>query len=226
MRRREDRRPEAAMWLILIAMVLTIMFHAVSCDGQTIRRCVDTSYWCQMLGGEACDNTCLRLVPEDHSYYNVPRSVGVTAHVPDTYIGNAPWWGLTPSQPFWQTLDWIYNEYQIDAVGTYLRSHPWDHTQNRENIRNSFRHPQMSILHLNLQYWGSQSNACKNGSIVKAGINWLHYPTDDGPWPEIIAEDDPNRDAILERHRSVYEAMYDYYAGQDKHVFINSPEAG
>lgn len=213
------------MWLLLIAMVLTIMIYATTCDGQAVRRCVDRSFACEVWGH--CDHSCTRVIPTDNSYYNVPRSVGVNSMVPDTGVSGAAWWSITPSQPFWQTLDWIYNDYQIDAVGTYLRSHPWDHTQNDENIRDAFRHPDARVLHLNLQYWGAQANNCNaDGEIVEGGVNWLHYPTDEGPWPDIIAEGDPNRAAILERHRSVYDALYDYYSGQDKHIFINSPEAG
>ena len=157
--------------------------------------------------------------------YSVPRSVGVNVNVPDTGTGaNAPWW-QPPWQPLHQTLEWVRDDFDISAVGTFLHAHPWDQQYSTERIDLAFSTPGIDILQIAPQHWGAQSNACnKDGTTSPTGILVLDYPTDDVPW--WLDPGDLNYDAILARNLNLFEGIYRAYGDIRKHVFVNAPEAG
>ena len=179
MNRGKDNAPERAMWLLLVAIIATCMIMAAgTCSGQLIHRCIDVSINCQ-LWPSSCDHSCRRVGGPDlaREYYQVPRTVGLNIQIPDTGTYPAPWWHLTPSQPLWQTMDWVKESFDVTAIGHYLRSHPWDHTQNNENIRMAFRAPGMQIIQITPQHWGAEGTKCDaDGTAREGNITWLNYP--------------------------------------------------
>lgn len=197
-------------------IVLVVLLLAVTSSSAVIRR---------------ADRT--RRIISQGKYYRVPRSVGVNSQIRDTGIGNAQWWKLTPSQPLWQTFDWIRDEFDITAIGTFLRSHPWNNSytgiQNFENIRMAFRTPGIDIIQITPQYWGNQGHVCNSDGTTKlGGITDLSYPTRTN-YSHLLDALDPgywNYEQVLDYYQSIYDGLYKYYSKQEKHIFVSSTESG
>jgi hypothetical protein len=169
--------------------------------------------------------SCLILIalPGTGAEFNPPRSVGVNLQIPDMQQGPIPWWHLTTGQPLWQSLEMMV-ENEVTAVGLMLRAHPWDHTQNFENIRKALRTPGIDILVIRFYFWASTDNNCRGTE----NLLWGNYPTGDPAWEDRVCGSlRPDRKAeCLDRHGSIFKKLYQYFGNQDKDIFVIPNETG
>ncbi len=168
--------------VIYIAALVAVVGAASTFAQQAPRR-GECDYWCQLLGGEVGPVERRSLWPRP-SDYAMPRSVGAWSQVNDMTQGPEPWWSLTAG-------------HGLTAAGFALRAHPWDHSQNWENVRKAFRTEGIDIIVLWLSHWIATETSCDGSAYVA----WQEYPSD------------------------VFEQFYKYYGHQHKTVILMTFES-